>query len=584
MSIKQKIATLPDNWLWVDLDEVLLKVVGGGTPSKTNLSYWTGDIPWLTVKDMKTTRPSNTIDHISKEAVENSATNIIPADTLIIATRIGLGKVVRVPFPTAINQDLKGLFLSQYMDKSFVEYWLISIASHIERIGAGTTVKGIRLEQLHALKLPLPPQKVQRRIVEKIEELFSHIDAGVEGLKQTKTKLQQYRQSVLKDAVTGKLTEKWREKNAYKLEPADQLLECILAKRRENWEQEQLKDFEDEGKIPKNDKWKDNYVTPRESANIEGLPKGWVSAVTDQIFSFVTSGSRGWAKYYSENGVLFLRVGNLFHYNVELDLRKLQRVSPPDGAEGNRSRVQAGDILISITADVGMVGYVPDTFEEAYINQHVALARPVNKVMGKYLAWLLSGDFAKDQFKELQKGVTKAGLGLDDIRSINFGLPSLLEQKQIVFEIESRIAGLDRLAKEIDNKLQQASKLKAAILSKAFAGQLVPNESAQSALELLEKINAEKQQLVKEAKGKPKKEKKVSKGRKSLESLLKTIKEPVSPEELMQLAEFSLEEVEEFYIELATLSHQLEKVSPTKEQLKSWPYEKDASLKLKLKD
>ncbi|AWY00767.1 hypothetical protein A8139_12880 [Marinomonas primoryensis] len=405
--------------------------------------------------------------------------------------------------------------------------------------------------------LPLPPLSAQKLIVDKIEELFSHIDAGVEGLKQTKVKLQQYRQSVLKDAVTGKLTESWREKNADKLEPADKLLERILQERRANWKAEQLTTFEEKSKVPKDDKWKEKYVEPKEATVLNDLPMSWVSTITDQVFSFVTSGSRGWAKYYSDDGPLFLRVGNLFHYNVELDLRKLQRVSPPEGSEGSRTKVQEGDNLISITADVGMVGYVPRDFEESYINQHVALARPVQRVMGKYLSWLLSGDFAKEQFKALQKGATKAGLGLDDIRSISFGLPSLLEQEQIVQEIESKVAGIDRLKKETELKILHASKLKSSILADAFSGKLVENiEADETAEQLLEKIQEEKQLLEEKAKLAKKKSttgiKKMDK--QPIINVLKKAKKALSVDELFEQAGFqndvSPEGIEAFYQEL----------------------------------
>lgn len=165
-------------------------------------------------------------------------------------------------------------------------------------------------------------------------------------------------------------------------------------------------------------------------------------------------------------------MGNLEHFDVKLDLEKIQRVSPPEGTEGSRTKVMAGDSLISITADVGMVGIVPDEFEEAYINQHVALARPTLEGMGLYLAWLLSGDFAKEQFKALQRGATKVGLGLDDIKAIQFGLPSIQEQNEIVRCIEERLNAIERLGKEIDVQLLKAEKNKQSILSSAFSGKL----------------------------------------------------------------------------------------------------------------
>jgi len=354
----------------------------------------------------------------------------------------------------------------------------------------GTTRLKLNQRDLKKIPVPLAPPEQQKRIVAKIEELFSHIDAGIEALKKAKQLLKQYRQSVLKVAVTGELTKEWREARikddahgsanvaggrkpgATKLEPASQLLERILKERRQKWEEQQLEQFKVKGKIPKDDKWKEKYKEAIEFESSIDIPKEWIGVTSDQVFYYVTSGSRGWAKYYSEEGSIFLRMGNLEHYDVRIDLKDIQRVSPPEGAEGSRTKVKPGDSLISITADVGMVGIVPDDFEEAYINQHVSLARPVIRLMGLYLAWLLSGDFAKEQFKALQRGATKVGLGLDDIRAIQFGLPSLEEQEEIVRLIEEKLSSIEHLDTELDQQLVKAEKNKQSILASAFSGRI----------------------------------------------------------------------------------------------------------------
>ncbi|WP_371194077.1 restriction endonuclease subunit S [Glaciecola sp. SC05] len=555
--------TLPKSWIGVTLDDVCNKITDG---THKTPNYQSSGVRFISIKNIK---PFKKIDwdryekYISYAEHEELTKRCNPEFGDILFPRIGtLGYAKRIDFEETVSLFV-GLGLlkpnHKIISSQYLEYWMnspeINKLSHQRATGSGRLT--LALAESKKLPVPLTSILMQKKIVEKIEELFSHIDAGVEGLKQAKAKLQQYRQSVLKDAVTGKLTEQWREKNADKLEPADKLLERILDERRTNWEAEQLKQFEEKGKIPKDDKWKAKYVEPKAAVKLDSLPIGWVSTVTDQVFSFVTSGSRGWAKYYSDDGPLFLRVGNLFHYNVELDLRKLQRVSPPKDSEGSRTKVQEGDNLISITADVGMVGYVPKGFEEAYINQHVALARPVQKVMGKYLSWLLSGDFAKKQFKALQKGATKAGLGLDDIKSISFGLPSILEQEKIVDEIEVKISGLDKLKKEIEQKLLHASKLKSSILADAFSGRLVENtDSNETAVQLLEKIKAEKQLLeekAKLAKNKPNARAKKMEKRPIID-VLKASKNALKVEELFEQAGFqndvSPEGIEAFYQEL----------------------------------
>ena len=149
-----------------------------------------------------------------------------------------------------------------------------------------------------------------------------------------------------------------------------------------------------------------------DEVDLPTLPDGWTWVKSQDLFSFVTSGSRGWAKYYSDEGPVFLRIGNLDHASISLDLEKLQRVSPPDSAETERTRVQTGDLLISVTADVGMVGLVPDGFETAHINQHIALSRPIEGIERRYLAWYLASEAGgQKQFKSLPRDKSRPRAG-----------------------------------------------------------------------------------------------------------------------------------------------------------------------------
>lgn len=241
-----------------------------------------------------------------------------------------------------------------------------------------------------------------------------------------------------------------------------------------------------------------------------GLPPGWAQASLGEVTEFVTSGSRGWAAFYSEDGPLFLRVGNLDRGTVALDLSSIQRVSPPEGAEGRRTSVMQNDILLSITADVGMVGHVPADLGEAYINQHIALIRPVDGIDSRCLAWSLTDpDGLQKVVREEQYGVTKASLSLVQVRGLGVPIPPLNEQKRIVAQIEALQARSSAAQEALDAIPPLLEKFRQSVLAAAFRGDLTKkwreaHPDTEPATELLARIRAERRRRWEEANPKKK--------------------------------------------------------------------------------
>lgn len=142
------------------------RFIGGGTPSKKRDDYFNGNIPWATVKDFKTFRILDTKDHISEAGLADSASNLVPAGTVLLVTRVGLGKVAIAERPLAINQDIKAVIPETEILPEFLFWFLLSKGPDIERMGAGATVKGVTLNDIRAIRMPLPPLDEQRRIVD----------------------------------------------------------------------------------------------------------------------------------------------------------------------------------------------------------------------------------------------------------------------------------------------------------------------------------------------------------------------------------------------------------------------------------
>ncbi|MCP5373562.1 MAG: restriction endonuclease subunit S [Hyphomicrobiales bacterium] len=198
------------------------------------------------------------------------------------------------------------------------------------------------------------------------------------------------------------------------------------------------------------------------------LSPGWVWVRLGQLSQFVTSGSRDWAKYYADEGAIFVRMGNLSKDDYRLRLNSIQRVSPPSSGEGTRTRLEGGDILISITGDVGMLGLIPDDFGEAYINQHTAMVRPMPEMKGRYLPELFRSPFAQDQFNAPQRGI-KNSFRLTDVTQFIVPLPPLAEQRRIVAKMDELMALLDRLEATRTAREATRDRLTAASLARLTA-------------------------------------------------------------------------------------------------------------------
>ncbi|MEA5479581.1 restriction endonuclease subunit S [Pseudanabaena galeata UHCC 0370] len=485
---------LPMGWELTKMEDLVIDpksdIVDGPFGSNLKASeYQDTGIPIIRLQNIDRNRFINSnIKFVSPEKAESLARHSFVKGNIAI-TKLGepLGKACIIP-----DFLEKGIIVADIVrvrvdeDKVNSTYLTYSINSQdvIEQLQnqtKGTTRARVNLSHIREIQIPLPPLNEQRRIVEKVEALMARSRKAKEALDAIPKLIEQFRQSVLAAAFRGDLTADWREQNP-NIEPASVLLKHIR-KEREIFNQSTK------------DKLLLSSEIDEEGLQISDIPESWEIVQSKELFSFVTSGSRGWAKYYSEKGSIFIRMGNLNRQTIKLDLDSIQRVQLPQGIEGTRTKVKENDILISITADCGMIGIVPASFPEAYVNQHVALARPINYICPQYLAWYLaSSEGGVKQFRELQRGATKVGLVLGDIQSILIPLPSLQEQIKIVEVIDMIFKRIEYIESEYMNLAKNLDTLNQSILSKAFRGELVeqdPNDEPASVL--LERIQKERE-------------------------------------------------------------------------------------------
>lgn len=157
---------ISQKWNKVKLGDCLSKIIGGGTPSKKVSSYWNGSVPWASVKDMSDGqyKINNTKDSITEEGLKNSASNLIKKETVVISTRMGLGRAAKTTIDLAINQDLKALIPNEKINNDFLLWLYLSKASDIQQLGTGATVAGVRLEDVRDLEVYLPNLAIQKKI------------------------------------------------------------------------------------------------------------------------------------------------------------------------------------------------------------------------------------------------------------------------------------------------------------------------------------------------------------------------------------------------------------------------------------
>ena len=150
----------PMGWTCSPLGEVC-DIVGGGTPSRKIPLYWNGDIPWATVKDFRSHRISHTTEFISRQGLDHSASKVVPSGTVLLVTRVGLGKVAMAGVDLAINQDIKAITPCDDVLPEFLLWCLKHLSPEIERKGTGATVKGVTLKDIKDMPIPIPPTDTQ---------------------------------------------------------------------------------------------------------------------------------------------------------------------------------------------------------------------------------------------------------------------------------------------------------------------------------------------------------------------------------------------------------------------------------------
>ena len=207
------------------------------------------------------------------------------------------------------------------------------------------------------------------------------------------------------------------------------------------------------------------------------IPEHWEKCRLRNVVSEVTTGSRGWSSYSSDNGPLFVRVTNLSRGSLQLRLDDVVRLNLPETSEVTRTRIDPGDILVSVTAYIGSVGVVPDKFEEAYVSQHVARCKPLPQSSSRWLGYVLLSKVGQTHGQMSLYGGTKDGLSLDDVRDYPILLPPRSEQDLIVGWIERELASLTKAGESARHQIELLREYHTRLIADVVTGKLDVREA-----------------------------------------------------------------------------------------------------------
>lgn len=486
---------LPLGWAFTKLGETLISIIGGGTPSRRLPSYFEGDIPWFTVKDMKTAKPKDAEEHISAAAVAASATNIVPANTLIVATRIALGKAIKPTVACAINQDLKALIVGRGVDANFLLYWIEANERTIQELGSGTTVSGIRLDTLRGLPLQLPPSAEQTRIVAKVEELLSDLDSAVTALRSAKAKIPQYRHSLLLSAIDGSLTAEWRKNNA-PTETGTRLLERILGQRQPRWQKMQVLRSQKADGSPSQG-WGGKYSEPKQAeiSDRPDLPNGWAWGTLSQIGWL----DRGRSKFRPRNSphlyggaYPFVQTGDI--RRADTFISQVEATYSDAGLEQSRLW-PTGTMCITIAANIGKTAIL--SMEACFPDSVVGFIPGADEISIRYVEYFMRA--IQPKLENEAPATAQKNINLEILNKVTLPIPPLAEQSEIVDLLDGYFADALNKEESIDLAIKQSSVQRKNILKTAFNGKLTSQNSAdESAILLLERIRSERAQYEKE--------------------------------------------------------------------------------------
>lgn len=421
---------IPQSWEWVRLNELAF-ITSGGTPSRTNSTYWNGNIPWVKISDISSKYVENTEEYITLDGLNNSSAKIFPKGTLLYTIFATIGTVGILNIEAATNQAIAGINFYGEFNLDYMYYVAVGLKELLVAKGKGMAQMNINQSILKSTPIPIPPLAEQQRIVDKIEELLPLIEEYGKAeahLKELNADFpDMLRKSILQQAVQGKLTERNPED-----EPASELLKRIQAEKAQL-----IKD----GKLKK-----EKPLPPITEEEIPfDIPDTWAWIKLGDLTQ-IQSSKRVFEKDYVTGGVPFFRSKEIG------DLQRGQNIHTPLFIS-NEHYLQLkekygvpnkGDILITSVGTIGNT-WICDGREFYYKDGNITQICKNNGFYPQYIELFIHSPAFEKQVFSTVAGTAYSALTIIKLKNLVFPLPPLEEQKRIVARVEELLALCDQL-------------------------------------------------------------------------------------------------------------------------------------------
>lgn len=420
-----------EGWKEVLLGDLLKKIIGGGTPSKSKPEYWNGKILWCSVKDMQDDKFAifDTADRISDLGLKNSSSNLILKGTVITSTRMGLGRAFIAERDMAINQDLKALIPNDKVDNKFLLWLIVFNRNNLENLGTGSTVKGIRLETLKSIKINLPPLKTQRKIASILSAYDDLIENNLKRIKLLEEQAQQtYEEWFVRMKFPGYETAVFDEES--------------------------------------------------------GLPVGWELRNLGEVIE-ITSSKRIFLSDYVSEGIPFFRGKEIIlkSKNEALNDRLYISVKKFSEIKAKYDVPTEGDILVTAVGTLGYPYLVTKSDGDFYFKDgNLIWLKGNKKISSSYLISSFKNEHFQTMLINIAIGSSQKALTIKSLNAIKHIIPELSIQKQydnIVIPIYNSIENLQ-------NQNQLLKEARDVLLPRLMSGVIDPSASSGQIVEHLE--------------------------------------------------------------------------------------------------